>query len=154
MPAGSVAIRRLGRTDIEVARQLNALVGDAFDEPETYGRKPPSDEYLEGLLGKEHVVVLVGPRDKEVVGGLVAYELDKLEQARREIYIYDLAVSSLHRRQGVATALIRQLQSIAAERSAWAVFVQADHGDGPAIALYSKLGAREDVLHFDIIEGK
>lgn len=24
------------------------------------------------------------------------------------------------------------------------------HGDGPAIALYTKLGAREDVLHFDI----
>jgi aminoglycoside 3-N-acetyltransferase I len=28
--------------------------------------------------------------------------------------------------------------------------VQADLGDEPAIALYSKLGAREDVLHFDI----
>jgi aminoglycoside 3-N-acetyltransferase I len=30
------------------------------------------------------------------------------------------------------------------------VFVQADQGDDAAIALYSKLGAREDVLHFDI----
>jgi aminoglycoside 3-N-acetyltransferase I len=30
------------------------------------------------------------------------------------------------------------------------VFVQADHGDDAAIALYTKLGAREDVLHFDI----
>jgi aminoglycoside 3-N-acetyltransferase I len=28
--------------------------------------------------------------------------------------------------------------------------VQADHGDDPAIALYTKLGTREDVLHFDI----
>jgi aminoglycoside 3-N-acetyltransferase I len=28
--------------------------------------------------------------------------------------------------------------------------VQADLGDAPAIALYSKLGTREDVLHFDI----
>jgi aminoglycoside 3-N-acetyltransferase I len=28
--------------------------------------------------------------------------------------------------------------------------VQADHGDDPAIALYEKLGVREDVLHFDI----
>jgi hypothetical protein len=30
------------------------------------------------------------------------------------------------------------------------IFVQADRGDDAAIALYSKLGAREDVLHFDI----
>lgn len=28
--------------------------------------------------------------------------------------------------------------------------VQADHGDDPAVALYTKLGAREDVMHFDI----
>lgn len=28
--------------------------------------------------------------------------------------------------------------------------VQADHGDDAAIALYTKLGVREDVLHFDI----
>jgi aminoglycoside 3-N-acetyltransferase I len=32
------------------------------------------------------------------------------------------------------------------------MFVQADTGeeDQPAIALYSKLGRREEVLHFDI----
>jgi len=30
------------------------------------------------------------------------------------------------------------------------LYVQADLDDGPAIALYSKLGSREDVLHFDI----
>ena len=47
-------------------------------------------------------------------------------------------------------ALIRRLQAIAAERGAWVIFVQADRGDDPAIALYSKLGTREDVLHFDI----
>ena len=43
---------------------------------------------------------------------------------------------------------------MAAARSAYVIFVQADMGDAPAIALYSKLGIREDVLHFDIaIEG-
>jgi len=34
------------------------------------------------------------------------------------------------------------------------VFVQADWGDEPAIALYSKLGVREDVHHFDIPLGR
>ena len=33
---------------------------------------------------------------------------------------------------------------------AWVIYVQADYGDDPAIALYEKLGVREEVLHFDI----
>jgi aminoglycoside 3-N-acetyltransferase I len=28
--------------------------------------------------------------------------------------------------------------------------VQADYGDDPAVALYTKLGVREDVMHFDL----
>ena len=83
-------------------------------------------------------------------GFIAAYQLDKFEQARSEIYIYDLAVSASHRRQGIAESMIRELQRIAAVRGAYVIFVQADHGDDPAIALYSKLGRREEVLHFDI----
>jgi len=39
---------------------------------------------------------------------------------------------------------------MAAARAAYVIFVQADIEDDPAIALYTKLGIREDVLHFDI----
>jgi ribosomal protein S18 acetylase RimI-like enzyme len=56
-----------------------------------------------------------------------------------------------HRRQGIATALIRELEEIAAARGVYVLFVQADLDDAPAIALYSKLGIREHVLHFDIM---
>ncbi len=42
------------------------------------------------------------------------------------------------------------LRRIAAARGSYVIFVQADLGDAPAIALYSKLGRREEVLHFDI----
>jgi len=76
--------------------------------------------------------------------------LDKLEQRRSEIYIYDLAVAEAHRRQGIATALIEELKDIASRIGAWVIYVQADYGDEPAIALYEKLGTREDVMHFDI----
>jgi aminoglycoside 3-N-acetyltransferase I len=105
---------------------------------------------VEGLLSKEHVIALVALSGEEVIGGLVAYELDKFEQARREFYIYDLAVAAEHRKQGIATALIEHLREIAKRRGAWVVFVQADYGDDPAIALYERLGARQEVLHFDI----
>jgi aminoglycoside 3-N-acetyltransferase I len=87
------------------------------------------------------------------VGGLAAYELRKFEQERSEIYIYDLAVALSHRRQGIATALIEALRGIARARGATVIFVQADVPDAAAIALYTKLGSREDVLHFDVDVG-
>jgi aminoglycoside 3-N-acetyltransferase I len=46
--------------------------------------------------------------------------------------------------------LIQELKKIAEVRGAYVIFVQADITDQPAIALYTKLGLREDVLHFDI----
>jgi aminoglycoside 3-N-acetyltransferase I len=144
------AVHRLTPADVPRLRELNTLFGRAFDDAETYGAEPPGDDYLGELLGKPHVVALVALADGAVVGGLVAYELDKFERARREIYIYDLAVEESHRRRGAATALIERLRGIAAERGVWVVYVQADHGDDPAIALYAKLGTREEVLHFDI----
>ncbi len=73
-----------------------------------------------------------------------------MARERSEIYIYDLAVLPAHRRQGIATALVGELKQVAAARGAYVVFVQADCGDAPAVALYSRLGKREEVLHFDI----
>jgi len=144
-------VKRIAPADLTETRALLAVFAEAFDEPETYRRAPPSDEYLTRILAQPHVVILValGP-DDAVVGGLIAYQLDKFEQARSEFYIYDLAVHVAHRRQGIATRLIRELGSIAKERGAWVMFVQADLTDPPAIALYQSLGIREDVLHFDI----
>ena len=145
-------IRELGPGSVATMRELLAVFSDAFDEPETYSVKPPSDQYLQKLLASDTFLVLVAVRSGEVVGGLTAYELLKYEQARSEIYIYDLAVVAVHRRQGIATQLIDRLREIAGVRGAYTLFVQADTGieDQPAINLYSKLGTREEVLHFDI----
>jgi aminoglycoside 3-N-acetyltransferase I len=143
-------IRRLGAGDEKLLRELNKLFATAFDDAESYAAHPPADAYVSGLLAKDHVIALVSIENAQVVGGLVAYELEKFEQQRSEIYIYDLAVAESHRRQGIATALIARLRQIGAERGAWVVYVQADYGDDPAIALYTKLGTREDVMHFDI----
>jgi aminoglycoside 3-N-acetyltransferase I len=146
----TVSLRRLTSSDVAQLCALNRLFADAFNDPASYLHSPPDDAYLAGVLAKEHVIVIVALLAGSVVGGLVAYELDKLERARREVYIYDLAVAAPHRRQGIATALIESLRQIAAQRAAWVIYVQADHGDEPAIALYESLGVREDVMHFDI----
>jgi aminoglycoside 3-N-acetyltransferase I len=146
----SLTFHRLGPTDTALLRDLNALFADVFEDAESYVSAPPGDAYVAAALTKEHIAALVAVENGVVVGGLVAYALDKLEQARSEFYIYDLAVRATHRRQGIATALIEKLREIAATRGTWVIYVQADYGDELAIALYEKLGTREDVMHFDI----
>ncbi len=146
-----ITIQHLSEKDIKLMRDLLRVFGDAFNEVDTYCKAQPENDYLSKLLGKEHFIVLVALKYGEVVGGLAAYELHKFEQERSEIYIYDLAVSAEHRRQGIATSLIGELKNIAVNRGAYVIFVQADYGDDPAIELYTKVGVREDVLHFDIL---
>lgn len=126
--------------------------GRAFNELETYTAARPGKAYLERLLGSDYFIALAALKNDSVVGGIAAYELKKFERERSEIYIYDLAVAAGHRREGIATALISELRRIAAARGAHVIFVQADTGDEDksAVALYTKLGLREDVLHFDI----
>ncbi|HSQ10082.1 MAG TPA: AAC(3)-I family aminoglycoside N-acetyltransferase [Burkholderiaceae bacterium] len=146
----SFSVRALTAADVDLMRALLTIFAEAFDEVATYSEAPPDAGYLERLLGSENIMVLAAMKDGQVVGGLVAYELQKFEQMRSEIYLYDLAVAAPHRREGIATALILHLRKLAALRGAEVIFVQADLEDEPAIALYTKLGIREDVLHFDI----
>src|SRR5215470_12236543 len=135
--------RRLTRADVSLLKDLLGVFGEAFDEISTYQHSIPGDDYLTRLLTNQHFIAVVAMNGKEVVDGLAAYELDKFEQDRREIYIYDLAVVESHRRRGVATGLIGELRRIASKLNVYVIFVQANPEDAAAIALYESLGTKE-----------
>jgi aminoglycoside 3-N-acetyltransferase I len=148
----SLKIVHLTESDVCLLQSINAMFAEAFDDEENYSSNKPSLSYLQKLLATQSFIALAAVDGQKVVGAIAAYELQKFEQQRSEIYIYDLAVVSTRRREGIATGLIQQLKVIAAERGASVIYVQADKGeeDKPAIELYSKLGSIEDVFHFDI----
>lgn len=147
----AVRVAVLGPGDSPALRRLLALFGEAFADLETYTGCQPDEAYMERLLRSETFVCIGAFASDLVIGALAAYVLPKFEQVRSELYIYDLAVHEAFRRQGVATAMIDMLRELAASRGIYVIFVQADQGDEPAIHLYTKLGRREDVLHFDIL---
>lgn len=149
----SAEILHLTEKDVSLLQALNAMFAEAFNDPESYAKQPPTSNYLKNLLATPTFFALVAVDNGVVVGGVAAYEFQKFEQQRSEIYIYDLAVLANYRRQGLATALIKRLKAIGAKRGAYVISVQSDKGveDQPAIALYSKLGTREDVFHFDFV---
>jgi aminoglycoside 3-N-acetyltransferase I len=148
----SLTIRSITPHALPLMEGMNRLFGEVFGESDTYTGAPANEGYLRKLLGDDTFIALVALVDGAVVGGLAAYELRKFERERSEIYIYDLAVRETHRRQGIATALIEELRRLASARGAHVIYVQADTGeeDQAAIALYDRLGTREEVLHFDI----
>lgn len=152
----SVEIVHLTEKDVALLQSINAMFADAFDDHESYSSNKPPSSYLQKLLGTSNFIALAAVDGSTVIGAIAAYELQKFEQQRSEIYIYDLAVVAERRREGIATALIQALKRIAAERGAYVIYVQADKGpeDQPAIELYTKLGIIEDVFHFDIAVDK
>ena len=154
MPAkpetSKTAIRRLAPDDDQLFNGMLDLFAEAFEDPDNYSSARPTQEYQRTLLARNNVVALVSIANGKVVGALVAYELAKFEQERSEFYIYDLAVAEECRRCGVATSMIDALKAIAKANRGSVIYVQADYDDEPAVALYTKLGTGEDVMHFDI----
>jgi aminoglycoside 3-N-acetyltransferase I len=144
---------RLGPGDRPLFRAMNCLFGAVFEDHASYGAKLPDDAYADSLLARRDTVLLLAEASGDAIGALAGYILPKYEQARSELYIYDLAVIDAWRRRGVATALIDETRRIARDVGAWTVFVQADTipEDEPARTLYRKLASEEiTALHFDI----
>ncbi len=144
--------KRLREDDIELIKQLRQVLRTAFDEDDVWNANPPKDSYLSEVLADKNYIALVTTLDNEVVGGLVAHVLPKIDQAHSELYLYDLAVASEHRRKGVATQLIESLKEVGRGVGAYVIFVQADNVDLGAVALYEKLSDSKetDISHFDI----
>ena len=142
--------QQLCAEDVQTLKQLLKVFGEAFGDVDAYQSAVPRDAYLRSLQAKPHFIALVAVASDKVVGGLAACVLDKFEQERREIYIYDLVVQKQHRRNGIARTLINELRRMARDRGTCFIYVQADKVDDAAIALYESPGTREDVFHFDI----
>ncbi|MFZ4757273.1 MAG: GNAT family N-acetyltransferase [Burkholderiaceae bacterium] len=145
-----IEIRTLARDDAALMRAMLDLFAVAFDDVAHYASNRPDDTYLARSLSDPDFIAIVAMHRGEVVGGSASYVLNKFEQVRAEVYLYDIAVHADFRRRGIATALIRAVQKEGRARGADGLYVQADADDAPAVALYSTLGRRAQVLHFDI----
>jgi aminoglycoside 3-N-acetyltransferase I len=146
------ACKVLEASDLNLMLGLLPVFGQAFAEPDTYQSRIPRESYLTALLNSNNFIAIAAlDQADNVLGGLAAYVLQKFEQERSEVYLYDLAVSEDYRRQGIATALVHQLKQAARELGAYVIFVQADRGDDEAIQFYESISSeRIDVHHFDI----
>ncbi|MGA6924390.1 MAG: VOC family protein [Desulfosarcina sp.] len=74
-------LNQLGVEDLDLIGSALDCFGEAFDEPENYGSNRPEAKYMRGLLASDTIIAVVAQKDQKVIGGLVAYELRKLEES-------------------------------------------------------------------------
>ncbi len=95
-------IIHLTEKDVSLLQSVNAMFGTEFNDQDSYSGNRPSSSYLQKLLSTSGFIALAAVDEQKVIGAIAAYELQKFEQQRSEIYIYDLAVVSSRRREGIA----------------------------------------------------
>ncbi len=148
MPSAPRKLRRLSGADLPAMRGLLALYAEAFEMPAEYLDKQPDDDWLGHLLQRPDFISLIAEReDGQIIGGLSAYLLQKFEQPRQEIFIYDLAVAEAWRRRGVASQMLGWMCREADRLGAWVIIIEAEKGDEPAIQLYRKMASSEEMAH-------
>lgn len=139
-----VRIRRLQPADVELARQLFAVMSEAFEEE----RRPLSPSYVERLLLQPDFWVMAALRGDQALGGLTAHTLPMTRNESSELFIYDIAVASGERRQGIGRKLVEALRISAAESGIDVMFVPAEADDEPALDFYRALGATATAVTF------
>jgi len=145
--SGNFEIKKLGPDELAAAKELFLFfqIDDGLENP-TFA----SDEYLAKLLGRKDFHVVVAVENNKVIGGLTAYELFKYKDEKTEMFLYEIGVEAVYRRQGAAAALIEFLKIICAEKGIREIFVIAEAGNLPAVGLYEKTGGKSfAVIEFD-----
>lgn len=137
MGSHALQIRPARPSDAAAVRRLLRSLGHA---EEALG-------HVEARLAEGHDHVLVAERAGEVVGLANAASAAPLEYARPQLRVYALVVDPTSRRSGVATALVRELEALAARSGCFRVELTSGRSlvDGHAFwraAGYEETGGR------------
>jgi aminoglycoside 3-N-acetyltransferase I len=92
------------------------------------------------LLADERTVFLVAFEGAEPIGFVLAYELMRRHGRPSQLLVYEVEVVKRHRRRGVATALMREVERLARERGIPEGWVLTDRSNAPAMAFYESVG--------------
>jgi ribosomal protein S18 acetylase RimI-like enzyme len=127
-------IRRLKPGDEDVVERLAE-----DEEPQT------------ALLHDENTIFLVAFDDDGAPMGFVfGYELPRRRGDPSILFVYEVDVYAVHRRQGVASGLLRELARIARARGIATGFVLTSAANAAAMRLYESVGgtrpADDDVM--------
>jgi aminoglycoside 3-N-acetyltransferase I len=128
--------KRLKPGDRDLARRLFSTMAEVFGED----HETLSDAYIDSLIGREDFWAIAAYIDDQIIGGITAHTLPMTRTESSEVFVYDIAVRSDHRRKGVGRLLMSELRNNASARGIRVLFVPAENDDLHALDFYRALG--------------
>ena len=94
--------------------------------------------HVRTYLSRPQNVLIVGSFEGTPAGFLLAYELDRADQDRPMVCLYEIGVAESFRRRGVASTMIKLLMDHCRQLDALKLWTIADGANEPAVALYAR----------------
>jgi len=142
-----IGIKRLNNSCMSQFKELVQLFHLVF---ETADGKIAEDAHLEKLLNNPAFICIVAIIDDKIAGGVTAYEMLSYYGNYSEAYLYDIAISNEHQRNGIGNMLLESLKSHCSEHNIKTFFVEASAEDVSAVKFYQATGGNaEKVIHFN-----
>lgn len=124
-------IDRLGPHDVD---RLVAA-GGLFDRPTT-------TEWATRFLTSAGHHALFASIDGKDIGFVTGVEMTHPDKGT-EMFVYELGVAQLVRRQGIGTALIAALQEVAIQQGCYGMWVATEADNAAALGTYRSAGAED-----------
>jgi len=101
-----------------------------------------SINYMEKFLKVNSNIFLLSSIEKESIGYLLAYKLDRVDRIENMVLLYEINVIDQFRRKGIAKSMIDKLKKICVEINTYKMWVLTDKRNNPAINLYTTTGGK------------
>jgi aminoglycoside 3-N-acetyltransferase I len=136
-----VVVRRRVCGDESVAEEMFRVMATVFAEDDgPSDGEPLEPDDVAALLRREDFWAVVAIEDGGIVGGLTAHALPMTRSRSKELFIYDLAVTTSRQRLGIGRALVAELLSLGRKCGIDSAFVPADNQDAHALEFYRAVG--------------
>jgi aminoglycoside 3-N-acetyltransferase I len=134
----SMQIKRLCSDDTAIAVWTFSMMASVFGET----ANTLSLAYVERLLRRADFWAITALEGREPIAGLTAFTLPLTRCEVAELFIYDIAVQTGHRRRGIGRRLVDTLKKLAAEAGIRTIWVPAENSDPHALEFYRAIGGK------------
>jgi len=129
-----ITVRRLRAGDEEPVREVAQWLK---------GADMPSDSAV-AFVANDANYLIVAEVSGKIIGVVLAYRLDRIDDPSGQLFVYDVEVAESHRRRRVGRALMGHVRNVVEREQLKEAFVLTTRDNAAAIALYSSTGAIAD----------
>ncbi len=127
---------------ITIERLTKNDAGAAAGIVEMFHGKSTDSVRMQEWLSDSRNFLLAAHSDGAVAGFLLAYELDRVDQAKTMMFLYKLDVLEKYRRKGIGKSLILELKRWCVQNKCLKMFVITNETNSAAINLYESAGGK------------